>query len=172
MLVGFSCKPSLGVLRVRFATCCSWKDRVTHLQTSRRTRTWCHGISSTNGTLHWTTHIWIYTDTFTYTYLIHSVWFQDIKKTWYVYIYIYIHVYSIYIYSDDFVRCNASTQNQVMLALMSLEMAIPAIPADARSVSARASVGWSRLRQCGGRLPREQLGDGVGGPYWNLGDWA
>jgi hypothetical protein len=96
MLVGFSCKPSLGVLRVRFATCCSWKDRVTHLQTSRRTRTWCHGISSTNGTLHWTTHIWIYTDTFTYTYLIHSVWFQDIKKTWYVYIYIY--TYTVYIY--------------------------------------------------------------------------
>lgn len=83
------------------------------------------------------------------------------KKAWYVYIYIYTH---------DFVRCNASTQNPVMLA-MSLEMAIPAIPAipaDARSVSARASVGWSRLRR-GGRAWRwEQLGDGVG-PYWNLG---
>ena len=86
-------------------------------------------------------------------------------------IHIYIHIQYIYILmilSD----ATASTQNQVMLALMSLEMAIPAIPAipaDARSVSARASVGWSRLRQCGGRLPREQLGDGVEGPYWNLG---
>ena len=179
MLVDFSCKPSTkGVLRVRFATCCSWKDRVTHLQISRRTRTWCHGFSSTNGTFHWTTHIWM---------LIHSlihIWYilfdsKIFKKKHDMYIYIYIYTYIhiqyiyIYIYSYDFVRCNASTQNQVMLA-MSLEMAIPVIPAipaiqaDARSVSARASVGWSRLRR-GGRLPREQLGDGVGGPYWNLG---